>query len=682
MMRRTLGIFCLLTALFAGATEQPFMVIRLGSNHHKDKVLLQQTLDALTRYKSCCDEVWFRTEAGLPPLAKQQESAKLLAEAAAAMRAIGVEPGIQISSTIGHSDLIADDFSGITWGTMVGPDGTKAKYASCPRQPDFLKYLHDMAGAFAACKPSSVWLDDDLRLSNHAPLAAGCYCETCMAAFNQQVKGTFTRETLVAALARGEGAIALRKKWVAFGQESLVGVARAVAKGVHEVSPQTRMGFQHCGPGALVNGPDWSPVFKALKDESGLPVGSRPGAGFYTDYAPRGMIAKAFDLARQIGRLPECVDRIAPEIENFRHCATGKTAHGMAVESMLYLAMGGNGLTYEIMGCQQEPVPWYASTYMSELSVWRPFYEEYVRFNQGTKPGGIQPFFSRGHVFRNLKEGENAQAWMFASPDNSVAGLAAIGLPMCPDSEWPVCFMLDAEAVDGMTEVDIQRVLSSGVIMDGGAVARLQERGYGEAMRLTARPRALDVYEVFTDDELNKNMVGQAWRLWFSDAGVYNLYPSNEAARVIGRYQRVDGSTAEAASVLTETASGGRIAAFGFAGFTSEVSAARRRQLLLAVDWVAKGRLPVFVETVSQAMVVPRVTMGGDLRSVTVLNAIIDVQQPITLRLRGCKAGLETAEWVTAKEKPVTVSVRWEGKDALAVLPALAPWQIGWLRLD
>jgi hypothetical protein len=680
MMRLKACFCCLLAALFAGAAEPPFMVIRLSSQHHTDKALLQQTVDALTRYKSCCDEVWFRTESGLPPLARQQESAKLLVDAAAAVRAIGVEPGLQISSTIGHSDLIAADFSGLTWGTMVGADGVKAKRSSCPRQPDFLKYLHDMAAAFAACKPSSVWLDDDLRLSNHAPVAAGCYCETCLAAFNQQVGGAFTRETLVAALAKGEGAVALRKKWIVFGQESLAGVARAVAKGVHEVSPQTRMGFQHCGPGALVNGPDWTPVFKALKDESGLPVGSRPGAGFYTDYAPRGMIEKAFDLARQIGRLPECVDRIAPEIENFRHCATGKTAHGMAVESMLYLAMGGNGLTYEIMGCQQEPVAWYASTYMSELSVWRPFYEEYVRFNRGTKPGGIQPFFSRGHAFRTLGERENPLAWTRANPDRSVAGLAAIGLPMCPDSEWPVCFMADAEAVDGMTDVDIQRVLSSGSILDGGAVAHLQARGYGAAMGLTAAPRPLDVFEVFTDDEMNKNMVGHTWKLWFSDAGVYGLTPSNEAARVIGRYQRVDGTAAEAVSVLTETAAGGRIAAFGFAGFTSEVSAARRRQLLLAADWVARGRLPVFVETVSQAVVVPRVMIAGDLRSVTVLNATIDVQQPITLRLRGCKEGLETMEWVTPKEKPVTVSVRWEGKDVIAVLPALGPWQIGWLR--
>ena len=680
MRRRTwcLGVLWA-WVLGAGAAEQPFMVIRLSSQHHKDKVLLQQTVDALTRYKSCCDEVWFRTESGLPTLDKQRESARLMAAAAAAVRAIGIEPGLQIGSTIGHSDLIASDFSGLAWGTMVGADGVRAKYSSCPRQPEFLNYLREMAAAYAACKPSSVWIDDDLRLSNHSPVSYGCFCDTCLGAFNRERQGAWTRESLVAAMARGKDAAALRKQWIAFGQESLAGVARAVAKGVHAVSPETRMGFQHCG--TIFNGPDWSPVFKALKEESGWPVGSRPGAGFYTDYAPRGMIDKAFDLAVQMGRLPDTVDRIAPEIENFRHCATGKTAHGMAVESMLDLAMGGNALTYEILGSNHEPISWYANTYMSELSVWRPFYREYVRYNQGTKPGGILPFFSKSHVFRELKAGESPLAWGSAAPCRAAAGLAAVGLPMCPGSEWPVCYMLDAEAVDGMTDVDLQRVLSGGVLLDGGAVARLQARGAGAAIGLAATARPLDVREVFTDDELNRNMVGYVWKLTFTSDGVYNLYPSNQAARVIGRYQRgVDGSAAEAASVLTETATGGRAAAFGFAGFTSEVSSARRRQLLLAADWVSQGRLPVIAETVSQLVVVPRVTQAGDLRSVTALNATIDVQQPVTLRLRGCSEGLERMEWITPKEKPVTVAVRWEEKDAIVILPAIGPWQIGWLR--
>ncbi len=380
------------------------------------------------------------------------------------------------------------------------------------------------------------------------------------------------------------------------------------------------------------------------------------------DHAPRDMIGSALLVAaRQV--------QGAVAIDNRRHCASGKTAHGLCVESMLYLAFGATGLEYDLMGYAREPAAWTANTYMSELTLWRPFYQAYVRFNADTKPGGILPFCGKG--------GKPALSGTLRAAN----ALAPIGLPLCPGSPWPVCYILNAESVESMTAVDIQRVLSGGVILDGGAVAKLQARGYGAAMQMTTQTRAPEVSEVFTDDELNVNRVGYVWQPEAAKEETYALYPSNESARVIGRYQTADGKASEAASVLFETPGGGRIAAFGFAGFGTEVSAARRRQLLLAADWVAQGRLPVFVETASQALVLPRVTQAGDLRSVAVLNATIDTQQPVTLRLRGCRKGLETMEWVTPKEKPVTLAVRLEGKDdALVVLPALGPWQIGWLR--
>jgi hypothetical protein len=379
------------------------------------------------------------------------------------------------------------------------------------------------------------------------------------------------------------------------------------------------------------------------------------------DDAPRALIGHALVFAGSGGLA------LAP-VGNGRHCASGKTAHGLCVESMLVLAYGAGGLEYDLMGYAHEPVAWTANTYLSELTLWRPFYQAYVRYNAETKPGGILPFCG--------KEGKPQLAGTLKAAD----ALAPAGLPMCPGSPWPVCYMLNVDAVKSMTAVDIQRVLSGGVILDGGAVALLQERGYGAAMQLTAAAREPDVCELFTDDELNVSQVGYLWRPEATRENTYALTPSNEAARVIGRYQRADGKSAEAASVLFETPTGGRIAAFGFNGFNGEVSEARRRQLLLAADWVSQNRLPVFVETASQAVVVPRVSMAGDLRSVALLNATIDVQPPVTLRLRGCPEGLERMEWVTPKEKPVTVAVRWEAQDALVILPAVGPWQIGWIR--
>lgn len=78
------------------------------------------------------------------------------------------------------------------------------------------------------------------------------------------------------------------------------------------------------------------------------------------------------------------------------------------------------------------------------------------------------------------------------------------------------------------------------------------------------------------------------------------------------------------ATVITETRIGGRIAVFGYEGYKSVVSSGRRHQLLSAADWISKGRLPVFVHTPSQVVVVPRVTRKGETSSVMLLNASID----------------------------------------------------------
>ncbi|HPA16709.1 MAG TPA: hypothetical protein PLU30_03100 [Verrucomicrobiae bacterium] len=607
--------------------EDPFrMIIRLWPHHHADKQLLKESLAAFSRYRNACDEVWFCTEPGATPIEKHRESARLMSEAAEEMRKIGVIPSVQIGSTIGHADGFSADAPLLTWGTLVDSGGVKTKQCSCPRQQAFLAHIRETATLYAAFRPGMVWLDDDLRIARHSPARDGCFCETCIGLFNRETKGAWTRETLVAAMARGDGAAALRDRWIAFGQDSLAGVARAAAQGVHAVSPDTRMGLQHYnGHGDLLNGYDWRPIFRAFEEETGWTAGSRPGSGFYNDHAPRGMIEKAFGIARQIRRLPQSVQCIAPEVEGYKHWATGKSAHGLAVESMLYLSMGADSLSYAILCSAVEPMEWYASTFLEELAGWRPFYETYVHFNAGSQPGGVQPFMSRQHAKRPLGAREDARSWMTAKTGQAANELAVLGLPLCPDGAWPAAFMLDAEAIDGMTDEDAKNVFSGGVLVDDAAWGRLGERGMNAGFKATELPTAMADVRGFT------------------------------------------------------TPGGGRVA---LVSYSTSVSAAQRNQLLRAADWVARGHLPVVIETMAQMMLVPRVTKDGCLRSVTVLNASIGTQKPVTLRLRGCRETLTTLSWILPNEKPVTLPIRREERDALVTLPTIGPWQIGWMRPD
>ena len=285
----------------ASSEESDFrMMLRLWPAHHDDAVLSEELLNALKEY-DFCDEVWFcGQESATKPAAIHEASAEKMALMADKFRDMGIIPSLQVVA-LGHGDGAVPDTS-IHWGTMVGPNGEKTHSVNCPRQE---AYLEAMEKAFVPyvekVKPHSIYLDDDLRLVSHSPAPMGCYCDTCVDLFNKEYGYSFNRETLVAGLLANKENGELRKKWVAFGQESLAGVVRAISRGVHKVSPETRIGLQHTSfHRNLLDGWDWNPMFRAMKEETGLTPVSRPGHGFYNDHAPRGMIEKGLELARQI----------------------------------------------------------------------------------------------------------------------------------------------------------------------------------------------------------------------------------------------------------------------------------------------------------------------------------------------------------------------------------------------
>ena len=650
-MKRAMCFLLVLTAAVSASAVEPFMIIRFRAGQHENDALWKQTFDMLKRYRQGCDEVWFSTGIGVPPLAWHEAQAKRIAAAAKQLRAVGIVPSLQIQATLGHSDRISAlaDTTAKAWGGFTGPDGTECKLVNCPRQPGFLKYCAEMARVYASWKPGSIWIDDDLRMTNHLPVKTGCYCPTCVAAFSKQEGKAYTRQSLVAALKKDAQ---LSARWNVFGQESLAQVARVIAEAVREVSPDTRMGYQH----GSVEGRDR--IFRALAEASGHKVGSRPGGGVYSDHNPYDLIAKAFRLSRQMSAQPgyELLDRICPEIEACPRCFTCKTAHGLAVESLLDLAMGMDCLSYFIMDPQLESPAWYGSALMSELASEAQLFKDYVRFNEGTMPGGI----GGDGPFR----------------------VACIGLPLCAGSPFPSCRLLTEGSARALPDAEIRHYLAGGVLLDGQTVAVLQKRGFGDEMGgLTATPAEPGLREAFTDDALNEDIVNGY--NYGNGRRCYQITATSDTARVVGRYYRArNGEAAGVASVLIETPSGGRIAAFGYDGLSvSFVSRNRIRQLLRAADWIARGTLPALPESATQCMIIPRVTKSGGLRSVAVLNTVIDRQAPFDLRLRGCPKKLETAQWIALGERPLDIAVRHEGQDAFVTLPVIAAWNMGWLRL-
>lgn len=641
--------------------KRPLMMMRFRPGHEQPEVW-NALFPHLIAGKAAIDEVWFSTGVGFPPLEVHRKNSALMAEHACVLRKEGILPGLQIQTTIGHSDRIISlaGAEGKTWGSYVGVNGEECKYVNCPRQEGFLKYMGEISRIYAQWHPSSVWVDDDLRLYNHDPAMepCGCHCKDCLALFGREEGKLYSREELAAAC---KADIELYKRWEKFSIASLQNVIKVIVENFQAVSPETVFGLQHCQNKMRL------PVIEAFKACSGKRVGSRPGGGAYSDHNPYALLNKGILISLQIADQQgyETLCQIAPEIESCPRTFTCKTSQGHRIESLYYLALGCDSLSYFILAPDLETQEWYGRELIAPLAAEAPCYKEFIAHNAGTAPGGIGMAVSV-NTPRNIAD----------------AALPLAGVPFAGCSSLQKGTILTCEAAEKLPGEELEKIFARGCILDGFAAAALQARGLS---RLTGGIKSCAIEgsfrEYFTDDPLNEELEVKLFSHLGSNRFAFEI-PQELSCRVLGVYKDCKMEFQGVASVLFTSPAGGRVALFGHEKLTVEyLSSARVQQLNLAADWVSCETLPLRAVKPVQLLFVPRVTEEGTLRSVTVINPTIGNQRPYEVLLRGVPEEIEAGVFHIPAEPPVKVPLRREGKVCKALLPALGPWAIGWLKI-
>lgn len=631
MKHLLLSLAALLAVGFAAHADKPAkpqfkMLLRLWCPHHDDPKLAADLIKALKQYPHFCDEVWFETEDIELPFEEHEQSAKRMAKMADEMRSLGIIPSLQLVA-FGHPEgPDAEPLKGITWGTAVGRNGEVTRRQNCPRQKPYLDRLTKIYEIYAReAKPSIAWIDDDLRITMHSPAGEICYCDTCLAEFNREHGTAYTRPSLVSALdANTPG---LRRQWIEFGQQSLAGVAAAIARGFHNGCDTTRMGLQAVNfQRHFLEGYDWNPILDAMQKETGLIPCLRPGHGYYNDHSPRGMLEKGIEISRQVRRLNPDVSQIAPEIEGYIHKATGKSPHGLCVETMYYLAMGATQMSYAIICAAWEPMQWYADNYFKALQKWHAFAKEYADWNWGSEPVGIDPYLSPDFPYRNLGSGEGSFAWAYTGALTEPYAMAAIGFPFSPDCKISPVRMLDAAATVGISDNEFMHLIDDkGLLLDQAAWNELQNRQLTTCLTKVSTPAPLTAVTCYTS-------------------------PAGKRIVVVPSY-------------------------------STDICGADRLNLLNAVDWASGNTMPAIIESMAQAALIPRLDRNGNLRSVAILNCSISEQESYTVRLRtGGKR--PTFIWKKNGQKDVRLKASYTAEgDAIVQVPNLEGWNFGWIQV-
>ncbi|MFC1433772.1 hypothetical protein ACEZDB_24275 [Streptacidiphilus sp. N1-3] len=257
------------------------------------------------------------------------------------LRGAGIEVSLNPWVTSGHADRGRSNPLGFT--PMVGSTGrTAASQASfaCPRWREWIVGYY---GRFAELEPRVLWLEDDFRYHNHAPLAWGGFEQPMLdrlaalvartdsgarapeaPAADARAKDAFTREAVLAAVTAPGPPHPWRALLQQVWRTAQLEVAELVAAEVAVRSEgRSRLGLMSSQLGvASVEGRDWSALFEALA-VNGRTV-HRPHFARYTDAPGRDLSFSVWMLEQQRALRPSWVTS-EPEIENWPHTAWSKS---------------------------------------------------------------------------------------------------------------------------------------------------------------------------------------------------------------------------------------------------------------------------------------------------------------------------------------------------------------------
>ena len=430
-------------------SDWPLVVIRHTSAINNASEVFMQLMECHRRHPGACDEFWFSAGLRMTP-----ENAAAAVEKIAAFRPLCDEAGIRLSYqqglTLGHG---VANFGATKPGEQEFPDDAWRIDADgrrlgllCPRSLFVLSYEREFAKAILlTIRPDSYWLDDDLRLGAWKP--QGCFCDRCMVAFNAKTGGKWTRGELAKRLFSKAPREPLRAQWGEFNAESLALYAAAVRAAADELGSPCRLGYQAIWADSTYNGPDYRQLLEALSGSERRPVGIRPGAGFYTEAEPRGMVAKCLSVAREAERCKDYGDIVASvcyEQETYPRHVLHKSPSAIMTECALAIASGCNSLSlYWYDHAAPEPVEEY-DRFVRTLAEARPYFERLAASTRRTRLGGVARFVGSAA----------AETPDFDLRDSKDFDLACAGIPVTVAGPAASAWYLTDKSRREMTEVD------------------------------------------------------------------------------------------------------------------------------------------------------------------------------------------------------------------------------------
>jgi hypothetical protein len=618
-------------------------------------------------------------------LSKTEEDAwfKTVKDAKEILENSGIEVSLNPWMTSLHCDRGRKFPEGRKFQPMVSPSGKVSRACASFADPEWRKYLYGLYGRFASLGFRVLWVEDDFRYHNHAPLDwGGGFEPSILKRFSRKIGRTVSRKELTGAILKPGRPHPWRSLWMETWREIKLEVAKGLAEAVSSNAPESsKIGIMSSGPAVhSAEGRDWGKLFGAFMIDG--KVAHRPHFQWYSDTRGPDIVYSFCMLDIQKDLRPDNCE-VAPEIENSPFTSWNKSDSLSWAHMSVAQFFGSDALLLDVFPFSGNPAD-------SEPEIWNMLDRSQPalkwigkRFTKDLRTQGVGiPWRQNAQELIRTEKGKSLNE--LHEPDctahSSADFLMRYGIAVSLRRQ-------ESNAVFGrlawiFSDDELRELLSGGLLLDAASAEILCQRGFGKDIGVDFLGMADREDDSFSLEKVACNECGVEKGLYFNfnkllKAG--RLRPLR-GAREWTEILRPDRSKFGSGIVTFENKLGGRIATLASSD-PGSVPKCGQRQLMIqsAVRFCAGGYK---IATVNGGpYLIMEEFAGAGRRLFTIFNASPDSARPV-IKIGGV-LGKIRATILKPLEQPVPAAIEVKkNKDCSTVIPDSAIPYLGILVIE
>lgn len=500
-------------------------------------------------------------------------------------RRYGIKAGINVLCTLGFMSENVDPKLK-EYKKYIGQDGNTIEGRLCASDERNRKYIEELYVIYAEASPDVIYIDDDISV-------ADCFCPECMKRFSDFCHVEINREGLNQKFSDENPMIRkqFRELWMKFTSQNKSEIFERIEKAVHKVNSNIQIGAMTYMAG--VDGFDTDTWAKKLYGKSGPEICYRPGGGVWNEFNPNEILEKAVKIAAQLRYLPDCVEKIPAEIENFPYQSLRKSPSFTAFEALLYLAAGCTGTAFQVC-CAEGNIK----------DEYEPFFVMAKEFSEAGML--ISNTFQREKLsgigfWWNKKTGTDiaSKEWDLNKNIPFATEIYQVGLPPAVDTDNMSVYLMNKSVAMQIPDKELIKCLSKGILMDVEALDILNCRGFGEFTGFkkdnTYTENTME-YELDHRINMKGNFKRNPRQSFWSDT-VYTIEKTSEKSEYLSEIQDLNENFLGYGNGIFENSLGGRVAVEGMSPFSWYYGFPRTVKLKNLCRWLSRDTIYAYIKS-------------------------------------------------------------------------------------